>query len=1196
MHTRLQTPLRIVLLAAAYFTVGKLSLLLAIPPGFATPVWPSAGIALAAVMLGGLRLLPGVVLGSFGVNLLISANAGGTVFTPTPILVAAGIALGAGLQAAVSALVLRRFLPLPSPMNKTRDIFAVLIIGGAFGCLINGAIGPAVLVLAGLIPESVYGLSVYTWWAGDAIGVALFTPLLLLAANPQVPITRKFVVSVPILAFAGLTALLFFGARADEQHRQQLDFSRQAAEVTAALRLDLNGYLDILTANENFMAASRNVTYDEYTSFTSEFLSKYPGIQSLAWLPRIRHEQRQAHVAAMKAEGFPDYRIYDRIALGQTVLAPERDEYFPVSYFVPKGPNLASAGLDTYGPDGVIGNVRKVALDRASSLARPIATAPLSLVQAETETGLIVYNPVFQRTSAFPERAQQPRGELLGFVAGVFRVGPMIEEIAARTEHLGMDLIISDLSAPPELQKFFDTRTASEALSQEGNESHRLQHQDVLSFGGHEWELRYLQKAAAAVSGQGWNLWYILIGGLLLSSLFGSFLMVISSTADAEPALHISDEHPRNALWLAVGSGTLVFIVSVLFVRHLEATEKQNTLSLLERQAELVADRLSFHSQQAGLTLRRLGNRSEMSGGLPEKTWIYDAGNLVEDIPFLRSVLYLEPDLRVRWQVPADIGDADALSALIDQARRELKSASVPFSSAGVDLFTPIPDEADSPLVLALARIEIGNQTQGYIAGLLDFNAPAAGVVPPGLEDAVRVRLTDHNVPIFDTFHGGERRGTYHSELVPAFNRQWTLDVAMKHDSALRPTAVRPRLIMIAGGMLALLTSFVVYIATAANYRSVMLRQKSRDLLHSEHRINGILENAGEGIYGFDLAGNPLFANPAALRILGHPESDVRKFSRHEFIRHVHVDGTPIAPEDSGILAVLVDGKIHSSDEEAFFHKNGYALPVEYTSAPLRDDNGSTIGVVVVFRDITERKRAENELIAANTELEEFAYRTSHDLRSPLVSSTELLNLTREFYKEGDIPQAEKCLDMAQGGLRKLDTLVQDIMLLSRTKNMQEDASDVDIEELVQSAIAKVAHLQNFDKIRIETHIDLPGPVRLRRSRIAVIVENLISNAIKYLDPQSESPSLNISATKQSGHLTLVVEDNGLGIPEFQRDKLFGMFKRFHSEVSFGSGLGLYMVRKSADVLGGEIHYEPREPGARFTFSMPWPERTMPKT
>ena len=99
--------------------------------------------------------------------------------------------------------------------------------------------------------------------------------------------------------------------------------------------------------------------------------------------------------------------------------------------------------------------------------------------------------------------------------------------------------------------------------------------------------------------------------------------------------------------------------------------------------------------------------------------------------------------------------------------------------------------------------------------------------------------------------------------------------------------------------------------------------------------------------------------------------------------------------------------------------------------------------------------------------------------------------------------------------------------------------------------------------------------------------ENLISNAVKYQDVTESQSWINITTAKEGNSFVLAVEDNGLGIPKSHHEDLFSMFKRFHSKVSFGSGLGLYMVKKSADILGGELTFESPEKGVKFKLTIP---------
>lgn len=106
-------------------------------------------------------------------------------------------------------------------------------------------------------------------------------------------------------------------------------------------------------------------------------------------------------------------------------------------------------------------------------------------------------------------------------------------------------------------------------------------------------------------------------------------------------------------------------------------------------------------------------------------------------------------------------------------------------------------------------------------------------------------------------------------------------------------------------------------------------------------------------------------------------------------------------------------------------------------------------------------------------------------------------------------------------------------------------------------------------------------------SKFEVIVGNLLSNAIKYHDPQEPDPRVDVYLEEHAGTIRFVVEDNGIGVPEEKRPLLFRMFKRLHPSRSFGSGLGLYIMKKSAESLGGSVRYEAKDKGSRFIVELP---------
>src|SRR5919108_6060054 len=207
----LRTVLMVLGIAAAYCMTGKLGLLLAIPPGYATAIWPPSGIALAATLMYGYRAWPGIVLGSVLVNIGTALETASVAALLKSVALATSIGLGAALQAVVGAYLVRRSVSFPSALTRERDIGAFLVLGGPLSCLINATISVTALWLGGKIPWALTPLSWWTWWVGDTIGVLIVTPLVLswVAEPRQRWRRRRFSLTLALVGTFSV-ALVFF--------------------------------------------------------------------------------------------------------------------------------------------------------------------------------------------------------------------------------------------------------------------------------------------------------------------------------------------------------------------------------------------------------------------------------------------------------------------------------------------------------------------------------------------------------------------------------------------------------------------------------------------------------------------------------------------------------------------------------------------------------------------------------------------------------------------------------------------------------------------------------------------------------------------------------------------------------------------------------------------------------------------------
>ncbi len=139
-------------------------------------------------------------------------------------------------------------------------------------------------------------------------------------------------------------------------------------------------------------------------------------------------------------------------------------------------------------------------------------------------------------------------------------------------------------------------------------------------------------------------------------------------------------------------------------------------------------------------------------------------------------------------------------------------------------------------------------------------------------------------------------------------------------------------------------------------------KQAEKAVIELSKQNEMILAAAGEGIYGLDLEGKTTFVNPAAAKLIGWEPDDLIGLSQHSVLHHSHSDGTPYDRDKCPIYAAFRDGRIHHVDDEVFWRKDGSSFPVEYISTPIRDGEGTVVGAVVTFRDITERRQAEERL------------------------------------------------------------------------------------------------------------------------------------------------------------------------------------------------------------------------------------------
>ncbi len=267
-----------------------------------------------------------------------------------------------------------------------------------------------------------------------------------------------------------------------------------------------------------------------------------------------------------------------------------------------------------------------------------------------------------------------------------------------------------------------------------------------------------------------------------------------------------------------------------------------------------------------------------------------------------------------------------------------------------------------------------------------------------------------------------------------------------------------------------------------------------------------------------------------------------------------------------------------------FRRVDGTDYPVE--AQVLCGSYRSTPVLLVISRDVSEELESRRVLERQNQALNEFAYRVSHDLRSPVVSSIGLLRVAQEMLAAGQTDAAGRVVERSIQALAQAETLAEDLLNLTRVEQLEPKAQQVRLPDLLDACVARTSALFGPDLVEIELQLGGVEVVNTDRQRLLWILDNLLSNAIKYRDPAKATPRVTLRASREGRMLQLRCEDNGLGIPEQYRERVFSMFQRFHATQEPGSGLGLYMVAATARRLGGGVRYLPQADGSVFVVTV----------
>lgn len=340
----------------------------------------------------------------------------------------------------------------------------------------------------------------------------------------------------------------------------------------------------------------------------------------------------------------------------------------------------------------------------------------------------------------------------------------------------------------------------------------------------------------------------------------------------------------------------------------------------------------------------------------------------------------------------------------------------------------------------------------------------------------------------------------------------------------------------------------------------------------AENAIDMITRHDENGIYNY--------VSSSSYNLLGYNPDDLLGKSAYDFLH----------PEDAeqikeGLKEFISNGLGIYTASYRYRKKDGSYIWIESTNKlAFIDHTNQFLGIISISRDISERKAFQSRLEEKIKELDTFIYRSSHDLKGPLASLQGLLNVAKTEIHDD---KAIKYFKLIEKSVLNLDTILMDLLNITKITQGTLNNVDVNVREVITNIISSFENLPEYASINWDLHFDDLEVIKIDKSLLNNIFQNLIINAIKYQDRKKETEYVKITTKVKNNQMVITVEDNGEGISEGLQANVFDMFFRGNTKSS-GTGLGLYIVKNAVEKTGGRIELKSNEGiGTIFTIYLP---------
>lgn len=940
---------------------------------------------------------------------------------------------------------------------------------------------------------------------------------------------------VYVVFFIGIAlSLLMFNQLEKIEDRKLNETSKKVSEdLTTIIREQLRSTTEAIESIAALYSASVFVDRFEFANFVNHKTSHKIGIQAIEWVPRIKASRRAETERLARNDGYKNFHFMQQNADGEMVIASDREEYFPVFYVEPYQGNEAALGFDLGSSPS-----RRMAMEQAMESGQLQATGRISLVQETgNQYGVLVFQPIYRQENSLNTAAER-RQQLLGFALGVLRMSDVIEK-GLNKKTSNHTVYVFDLSAPTNEQLIYPAQSIYQSYDEIDQ---NLCYSTPFIMGQRSWQIAHCNlDSHSSYFTLHFSSVLALLGGLIITILLTLFFRAIlnkrlvthqlmSQLTHREERIHQILDNVEDAILTSDNSG--------MIQSANRAASRMFGYSAIEFEKKQINSLVFIRdnvNEEKKVNFISLWDAALTQDYRKEFKARHKDG---AEIPVEMTVTRHE---QILIAVFADIGHRKEIERIEQKSNERFRQffdvtiESIFFHRHG--LITDV-NPSGAELVGLRPRQVIGHSLLEYI--------------PQEFHSIVMEKMQNPQDILWE------------SEVLHQDGRRIPVEI-QSSDSTYQGEKIR---------VLAI--------------RNISDRKEAESVARNlATELSQLINYANAPIFGTDVDGLINEWNRAAERVTGYSKTEA--MGEHLVEKFIPIEQT------ESVRRVFESALIGEETENFEFYlvaKSGETVTLLLNSSPRRNIDGKIIGVIGMAQNITERKKAEAQVIQASklATLGEMATSVAHELNQPLnVIRMASENVIRKLNKGSmDKEYLQAKLQRISAQTERAAAIIDHMRMFGR--KALEPPSLLDPREMVLGALALVGEQLRLSEITIET--SLPKDCSMitgHKVQVEQVLLNLLTNARDAILEVENNPSkwIKLEVVDESGDaLKIIVSDSGGGIP----DKMIGrIFEPFYTtkEMGKGTGLGLSVSYGIIHDMGGSIEATNLQHGACFEITLP---------